>query len=54
MPTTFCKWKYDTVDEIWTSRCKENFRFHEGGPIESGFEYCPFCGKEIYTGTGAD
>lgn len=47
MPQKQCQWELDVVDEIWSSSCKEPFRFNVGDPYDNHFTYCPFCGKTI-------
>ena len=43
-----CVWTHDKT-ETWTTTCKKSF-FIAGGKIEdSGFNYCPYCGKHLQT-----
>jgi hypothetical protein len=39
-----CKWESDE-NGIWSSGCGETFDFYDGGPIDNGFKFCPYCGK---------
>lgn len=41
-----CEW-HDSGDEFFSTNCKQAFCFNEGGPIENGFKFCPYCGNEI-------
>lgn len=49
MPDT-CTWKLDETawHTYWEPSCGDHpFEFNEGGPVENGFRYCPYCGKPI-------
>ena len=41
-----CEWVEEKIS-FYTTKCGNEFMFEEGGPIQSEFVYCPFCGKEI-------
>jgi hypothetical protein len=46
----YCIWKYDDLPfgEFWMTSCGDAFSFEDGGgPLDHGFEVCPFCGVEI-------
>jgi len=43
-------WEENDCVEIghWKTSCGKNFTFpDEGKPSKHGFEYCPYCGKDI-------
>lgn len=44
--TKFCSWSR-TADGFWETDCKNAFNFENGGPVEDGFNFCPYCGKRI-------
>lgn len=48
-----CTWKYDNPDDgedsPFVSSCGEYMQFTHKGPVENGFKYCPYCGKELVT-----
>jgi len=46
-----CGWKQDK-DRNWWSSCGEGYRLDDGGPVENGFKFCPYCGGEIRMGGG--
>ena len=48
-PTSSCGWKQDQDGNWWTS-CGKGFTFVDGGPVENGFKFCPYCGGEIWMG----
>lgn len=35
------------LDMGWHTQCNEVFYVEVNGPIESGFTYCPCCGRRI-------
>lgn len=37
----------DRFQTYFTFECGKDFSFVTGGPVESGFSVCPFCGKKI-------
>ncbi len=42
-----CKWTYHE-GESYYSACKNSFGpTAEDHPLQSGFDYCPFCGREV-------
>ncbi len=43
--TPSCEW-YDD-GEKWETECGEAFCFHDGGPVENGMKFCPYCGKPL-------
>lgn len=57
MPTEYpkrdtCLWSHDEPfndddNRYFTTSCKHDFIFNDGGPAENGFKSCPFCGKPI-------
>ena len=44
-----CEWTYneDGHWEYWDTSCGKAFLFSEGTPEDSGFKFCPYCGKEL-------
>lgn len=46
-----CRWfNVDTIDgtDIWRTDCCNTFCVDNGlGPLDNGFCYCPYCGKEL-------
>lgn len=42
-----CEWKYDDGDDYWETDCSEAFQFFNGTPKDNGFEFCPFCRREL-------
>ena len=47
MPKDKCYWTEDS-DGNWETDCGNMFTLDSGTPEENDFQYCPFCGKEIY------
>jgi uncharacterized Zn-finger protein len=45
---TGCRWTEDENGN-WFTACGEAHVFIEGGPVENGHRYCPYCGREIAT-----
>ena len=41
-----CIWNEDNY-EYFSSGCGEAFRFDDGGPIDNGFKFCPYCGSPL-------
>jgi hypothetical protein len=42
-----CNWLYYGDTDLWETSCGNCFCFSDGKPLEDGFCYCPYCGKEI-------
>ena len=43
-----CAWVYDDTHDKHDTACGHAFQFsNDGGIIENGFIYCPWCGKRI-------
>ena len=47
-----CKWS-QAADGVFVTTCGRAFDFSDGGPDESGFSYCPFCGRSIVVKDGS-
>lgn len=47
--TPTCTWTHDHDydDDYWETGCGETFTFLDGGPMDNGVKFCPFCGKAI-------
>ena len=43
---TFCTWEYVESEDHWSSECGEQTAFGDS-PIEFGFRFCPYCGKQL-------
>lgn len=43
-----CEWKFDEFHCKFDTECKEANCFEAGGPIENNYQFCPFCGKQLY------
>ena len=42
-----CKWTEDE-DGVWDTGCDNRFEFNaDGGPLDHGFVYCPYCGLVV-------
>jgi hypothetical protein len=41
-----CEWVEDE-EGVWETDCNEAFQFSSDGPVQNGFNFCPFCGKPI-------
>ena len=41
-----CKWKYDDMHDYYETECESSFIFSYG-KRDSGFIFCPYCGKQI-------
>ena len=48
-----CEWKEDGED-CFATTCKNLFEFNDGGPVQNGFEFCPYCGGKHSHGSGGD
>jgi len=46
---TTCGWTEDDAG-VWQSACENSFEFNTAGPVENGFEYCPYCGRVLVLG----
>jgi predicted RNA-binding Zn-ribbon protein involved in translation (DUF1610 family) len=42
---SICRWTWD--NEKWDTACGEAFTFIDGGPVENGMKFCPYCGKQL-------
>ncbi len=42
-----CRWSYDDWDDAWQTECGDRHVFFADGPIENGYRFCPYCGREI-------
>ncbi len=42
-----CEWKYDEFGEYWETDCNRGFQFLNDTPRSAGFEFCPFCRREL-------
>ena len=41
-----CTW-IENEDGVYETNCDNMFVFNDGGPVENGFRYCPYCGREL-------
>ena len=41
-----CTWTQNE-DGVYETNCDNMFVFNDGGPVENGFCYCPYCGLEL-------
>ena len=41
-----CTWT-ENEDGVYETNCDNMFVFNDGGPVENGFRYCPYCGLEL-------
>ena len=39
-----CQWQEDVA---FDTLCGMKHQFMADGPVENGYKYCPYCGKEI-------
>ena len=47
-PNEVCKWtQEDDETGNYNSDCGGTFSFNDNGVVENGFEFCPFCGKDV-------
>ncbi len=37
----------EDVDLLWSTTCKHEFVFLDGGPVENEIKFCPFCGDLV-------
>ena len=44
-----CIWTQNE-DGVYETNCDNMFVFNDGGPVENGFRYCPYCGLELKEG----
>jgi hypothetical protein len=45
-----CQWTQEECDStVWTAACDpvRLFEFNDGGPSDSHFRFCPYCGKPL-------
>ena len=47
-PKRDCKWIHDGDYKIYKTQCGEVMKFELPRPAANGFNFCPFCGLEIY------
>jgi len=49
MDEDFCIWIEKIIAEAYREdECnKKGFSFNEGSPIENGFKFCPYCGRNL-------
>ena len=48
-----CSWHVEEDGcDIWRTGCGNAFVFNCDGPVENGFDFCPYCGGEIRMGVG--
>lgn len=44
----YCFWIEIDLDDYWEAECnKKGFSFNEGTPVENGFKFCPYCGRNL-------
>ena len=41
-----CTWT-ENEDGVYETNCGNLFMFNDGTPSENGFEFCPYCGREL-------
>ena len=41
-----CTW-IENEDGVYETNCGNLFAFNDGPPSENGFEFCPYCGREL-------
>jgi hypothetical protein len=46
-----CKWHIDG-ESFFVTECGHAFEFNEAGPVENGFRFCPYCGKQVESSAG--
>lgn len=44
-----CEWRFSPDGDFheWKTECGHLFIFSDGNPSENGFDFCPFCGREL-------
>lgn len=42
-----CTWEYDDNHGYYDTECGRSFCFDDPDGFDSGFDYCPYCGKLI-------
>ena len=43
-----CHWRPEDEDcQIFETDCLNSFMFNDGGPVENGFRFCPYCGNKL-------
>jgi len=42
-----CEWSYDDIDDYYQTGCDKSFVLTDGTLDDSGFRYCPYCGRPI-------
>ena len=42
-----CEWEEDADGSAWETSCRNRFLLNDGGPVDNGLKFCPFCGKEV-------
>jgi len=48
-----CSWEpANDEDGWWLIACEGRFIYDDGGPVENGYKFCPYCGGEIWMGEG--
>ena len=50
---TPCAWTEDDEGN-WETACDNLHVFFDGGPVENGYKWCPYCGREIGGGDRGD
>jgi len=43
----FCRWTYDDLYDYFSTSCKHEFSFNEGGLQENNVRFCHHCGKRV-------
>ena len=43
----FCTWTINRNIESWETECGDRFHFNHDGPTENGWNFCPYCGRDI-------
>jgi hypothetical protein len=49
-----CTWKYDDIDNTYTTTCRHAWEFTTGTVEENELNFCPFCGKRITVSVGKE
>lgn len=42
-----CQWFQEHDEGVWWTDCGNAFVFEDGGPIQNGFKFCGYCGKQL-------